>query len=119
MSLVEINKMQEFLISLESTRKYIFFPKPFQVCQFFKLATYLLCLLMCLFVYLSSNYSNKKFRVTYRCACITQTSHYKTSPCILVSATLHFRVIAVSREPQLKGGVFAPGDAVTDAAFTN
>ena len=43
MSLMEINKMREFLISLESTRKYNFPPKPSQVCWIFKLATYLLC----------------------------------------------------------------------------
>lgn len=58
MSLVEINTTQEFLISLEQTRKYIFFqchPK----YQFFKIATYPLCLITCLFAYLFSSYSNK------------------------------------------------------------
>lgn len=42
MSLMEINKMKEVLISLESTRKYNFSPKPsqVQVCWIFKLATF-------------------------------------------------------------------------------
>ena len=65
-------------------------------------------------VYLSCNYSNKQFRVTYGSACITEIIKPPTESWSLL--TLSFRVITVSRGLHLKGNVFALGDAITDAS---